>query len=235
MTQNAQHNELRNQPLVEHSVVLIAENVDPSIINPDFLRDHGIVCSDLETEHPPVSTPVFSQVRFKNGLTVTALPDRFSFDQRFQSTENFKNIDDGMESVKTLLSKVVGIRYQSIGVNMKRFTKLENGSLKNVRDAYLKGGSWMVYGNFNPSISIRASYIYSDRQITLEIIDAKDNAPDQLEPSGLLFYANIHRNLAETDQRDRIERMATVLTSWENDMDEFNRLVAQYYSECVAS
>lgn len=235
MTTNDEHDEFPNVVLLEHSVVLIAENVDPSIINPDFLGKHSDEYSDLKTEQPPVSTPVFSQVNFEGGLAVTALPDRISFARQLKDIEDSKKINNGMISVKSLLAKLSGVRYKSIGVNMKCFKKLERGRAENVRDVYFEDASWMVHRDCYPSISLKATYIFNDRQITLEVNNAKAGADERSELYGLLYNANIHRNIEETDHSACVLFVADVLANWKNDKDEFDSLVAQFYPTSVSS
>ena len=235
MTTNDEQDGFPNVVLLEHSVVLIAENINPSIINPDFLGKHAAEYLNLKTEHPPVSTPVFSQVSFEGGLTVIALPDRISFARQIKNVEDSKKIDNGMVSVRDLLPKLSGVGYKSIGINMKCFKKLERGQAENVKDVYFKDASWMVHRNCNPLISLKAEYIYNDKQITLEVNNAKADAPERSEIHGLLYNANIHRNIEEIDHGKRIDSMATILTNWKNDKDEFDNLVAQFYPTSVSS
>lgn len=53
--------------LLELSIVLVANANNPTIMNPDFLQNNGIV-SDLRPlqDLPPMSTPVLSQVAFED-------------------------------------------------------------------------------------------------------------------------------------------------------------------------
>lgn len=43
--------------LIELSVVLAADQCDPSFLNPDFLRCSGIVADNMQMKEPPVLTP----------------------------------------------------------------------------------------------------------------------------------------------------------------------------------
>ena len=65
--------------LIELAVVLVAHSNNPSILNPDFLIHNGIVSDGAEVEQPVISTPAFSQARFKGGVVITADPDRVIF------------------------------------------------------------------------------------------------------------------------------------------------------------
>ena len=69
--------------LIELSIVLAAkaDSNNPAILNPDFLRYNRIVDEDHEVQGSPITTPVFSQVAFKNGVKVTSAPDRVIFEQ----------------------------------------------------------------------------------------------------------------------------------------------------------
>ena len=62
MTQDAAAGQRPDVTLIALSVVLVADNIDPSMINPDFLRHNGIVGFDLKTEQPPVEEKCVSLV-----------------------------------------------------------------------------------------------------------------------------------------------------------------------------
>lgn len=61
------------------SAVLVAELHNPAIINPDFLRNKGIVPAEWETAPDSIGTPAFAQIIYRNGLSVLADPGRCTF------------------------------------------------------------------------------------------------------------------------------------------------------------
>jgi len=57
------------------SVVLIGEANNPTILNPDFLRLH-VVGSERQLKEPPICTPVFARVSYRDGISVQSEPNR---------------------------------------------------------------------------------------------------------------------------------------------------------------
>ena len=225
MTQNAAAGQRPDVALIALSVVLVADNVEPSMINPDFLRHNEIVDFDLQTEQPPVSTPVFSQVVFQGGLAVTAQPDRFDFVQRGEAlTEDVVSVD----IAKRFLAKVPSPHYRAIGINPTGVRPLNDGSVGGVASALIEGGGWMAFENVSPMVALKAVYSCQDRWITMDVQDSKKRESDGSESSVLLFAANIHRDIGETDQGQRIARMMSILSGWKDDLSDFKDLVAQF-------
>ena len=130
--------------LVHLSVVLIVGGTtDPSVINPDFLRHKAIVERGLEVEEPPISTPLFSQVAFKDGIAVIAEPNRFVIREQGDSLteENCKS----PEIVRRFLDEFSHLSYSAIGINLQGFRPSDDESAGSVVDALVDGGKWMLF------------------------------------------------------------------------------------------
>ena len=232
MTQDAAGGHRSDTALIALSVVLIAANVEPSIINPDFLRHNDIVDPDLQTEQPLISTPVFSQVAFEGGLSVVAQPDRFDFTQQGEALTEDVAIPD---IARRFLERVPHPAYKAIGINLTGVRPLDDGSVGGVASALIEGGKWMAFGNVSPVVYLKAVYSYQDRQITMDVHDAKKQESDGSSLSGLLFAVNIHRYIVETDQARRIGWLMSILSKWRDDLSDFRNLVAQFNPGGAAS
>ena len=217
--------------LIAFSVVLIADNIEPSMINPDFLRLKSIVDSNLQTEQPPVSTPVFSQVVFEGGLMVTAQPNRFDFVQQGEALAG----DIASPSIaRRFLVEVPHPAYKAIGINLTGVRPLDDGS-GGVATTLIEGGEWMTFGNVSPVVSLKAVYSCGDRQMTVDVQDVKRRESDGSEAHGLLFETNIHRDVAETIQERRIARLMSILSGWKDDLSDFENLVEMFNMRGVAA
>lgn len=211
--------------IINLSVVLIADNVDPSMINPDFLRHNDIVDPGLQTGQSPVSTPVLSQVTFERGLSVVARPDRFEFAQQGQV------LAEDAESpnvARRFLEKIPYPPYKAIGINLTGARLLDRGSENGVADALIEGGGWMAFGDVSPAVSLKAVYHCEGRQVTLDVHDAKRRVSDGSESPGLVFAANFHRDISEMSRERRIAKLMSVLSTWKDDLSDFKNLVAKF-------
>ena len=212
--------------LMELSVVLVATQNDPSVINPDFLRHTGIVDPALQVKQPAVSTPVFSQVIFEGGLSVTAEPNRFIFGQQAQPLSEDACVSPDI--ARRFLNVFPHIAYSALGINPKGFRPFDSEFLSSVSDALVGGGRWISFKDVLPDIQLKAIYNYESRNIVMDIggVNIKEN--DGSESAGLLFQANIHRDIAENTQEKRIERLTSILSAWKNDMSDFSELITKF-------
>lgn len=211
--------------VINLSVVLIADNVDPSMINPDFLRHNGIVDPGLQTGQPLISTPVFSQVILERGLSVVAQPDRFEFAQQGQALAEDAESPD---IARRFLEKIPYPPYKAIGINLTGARLLDRGSENGAADALIEGGGWMAFGDVSPAVSLKAVYHCEGRQVTLDVHDAKRRVSDGSESPGLVFAANFHRDISETSRERRIAMLMSVLSTWKDDLSDFKNLVAKF-------
>ena len=232
MTQNMATGQQPDVALVAFSVVLVADNVEPSTINPDFLRYNDIVGSDLQTNQPPFSTPVFSQVVFEGGLAVTAQPDRLDFIQQGEAlTEDLAVAD----MATRFLEKVPHLPYKAIGLNLTGFRHVESGSIGGgVASALIEGGKWMAFENVAPTVLLKAVYSYGNKQIMMDVHDTRKQESDSSSSPGLLFAVNIHRDIGETDRARRIARLMSILSGWQDDLSDFRNLIAQFNPQGAA-
>ena len=215
--------------LVDLSIVLAANPIDPTIINQDFLRYNGIVDAGLGTTEPPVSTPVFSQVIFENRLAVTADPNRVIFSHQ----GNPLSEDDCVSprAASRFLETVPHAPYSAIGINPKCFRLSVDGHSDRVADVLIDEGKWMSFRDVLPDVHLKATYSYKERRITLDVGGATRKDSDGSEAPGLLFQVNIHRGILETDQVRRAQEMSSIIAAWRDDLSDFKNLVAKFNPE----
>lgn len=210
--------------LIELSVVLVADSNNPSILNPDFLHYNKIVDEGYEVLDSPISTPGFSQVAYKNGITVTSAPDRVVF------TQGGIDLDPKVlacpEIAKRYLEHIPHVPYISIGINPKSFVPIQDEDyvLKMLREE----GSWMSFKDSLPIVQLKAKYEYSTRNITLDTSVGYRKENDETI-MGIIFHGNIHRDLPKGDVNSGIIHLRSILDKWESDMDDFSNLTEKYY------
>ena len=217
----------RSIDLTELSVVLAVKSNDPSIINPDFLRYNAIVDANL----PPIqgsfiTTPVFSQVSFEGGFTVRADPEHIIFEQTGSPLTEEDIRCGGM--AKRYLEKVPQVSCKAIGINPKGFRKVSSVAREKVSNALREGGSWASFKDVGPEIHLRATYRYERRIIILDISDMTMPESGGSETPGMMFQANIHRDIYETNQQKYVDTLFAILASWREDLEDFRRLVNKF-------
>lgn len=206
--------------LVGFSVVVVAEANNPTILNPDFLRHNGIVASRwrLSENSPPITSPLLSAVIFDGGLTVQADPNRVTFEQRSSalSLEDIECVD----MVKGYLKTVPHVPYTAFGLNPHAVVR--NPSFSRLSDMLHSSGGGMTFNSVVPRFELKAIYEMAGKRLTLDLQEGQNE-----HGSFMLCHANIHRDIAESNQQMRVNSMLSFLDSWRNDLDEFRAVVAQ--------
>ena len=88
----------QDNQLTEFSIVLVANHIDPSIINPDFLRHNEIIDQGRQTSEQPLSTPVYSR---KDVLPEVHLKTVYQYQERriiMEIGRTERQADDGSKS-----------------------------------------------------------------------------------------------------------------------------------------
>ena len=206
--------------LLGFSVVVVAAANNPTMLNPDFLRHNGIVGTRwrLSESHPPLTTPLLSEVTFEGGLVVRADQNRVTFEQRGSalSLEDVACVD----MAKGYLKTAPQVPYIAFGVNSRAMVR--NSPFSRLSDMLRSNGSEMTFDSIVPQFELKAIYEMKDKRLTLELQEGQDDrGPFRL------CHANIHRDIAETNQQMRVNSMLSSLDSWRNDLNEFRAVVAQ--------
>lgn len=209
--------------LVELAVVLVANSNDPSVLNPDFLIHNGIVDGGAEISSPAVSTPVFSQVRFKDGVVVTADPERIVF----SSSNPLDDAPAAPRIARRYLQRMSHALYRAVGINPKFVVRPTDPG---VEAALRDRGEWMSFNGVAPKIFLKFVYSCGDRTISLDVAGAYREG-DGTALREKRFQANVHRDLTETNSSSRNQRLGSVLDAWERDVDDVRRLIGKFRQE----
>jgi hypothetical protein len=97
------------------ALVVTATVHNPSILNPDFLLQNGIVSQDWGTATDFVSIPSFSTLKYPNrGIQLTCQEERLQFEKQLSSDRNFADLVDCASKYVNVLPHVP---YRALGIN----------------------------------------------------------------------------------------------------------------------
>ena len=217
--------------LVELSVVLVATSNDPSIINPDFLVDNHIIDDNRQLQESPVTTPVFAQVVYEGGLTVRADPERVMFVQSASGTSLDSIICPKM--AEGYARAVPHVPYRAVGINPKLHVGLADANDAKVANALDDLGSWLSFKDSEPEIQLKAIYSFSARKIIVDVLGATRRFPNGQSFPGLLFRANVHRDLEQTSSQTRIDAMISMISGWKSDVLDCRKLADKFTPHAI--
>lgn len=209
----------------DFSIVVVADNQNPSILNPDFLKYNHIVPAEWELAMPPICTPPVSQVIFKNGVNILAQSDRVTFWEAFEP-------DDFLVKVPEVSSKYVEalpyIGYQAVGINLTGHivADKEDDAEYFVLNRLIASGAWKSFQGSSPDVAVQFTYPMDDRALSITIQGGfLEEAPDNKPVPIVIFTANFHRNISGSTYEEKVSQLKEAIQSWETDFNTFKSLV----------
>ena len=213
--------------LSQFSAVLVVNQIDPSIFNPDFLRLNQIVDASAQVVEAPVSTPQFAEAVFDNGVTVKAEPGTLIFEQAGSPLEEPQVRPPAMAmQFVTLFPNTI---YKAVGINAIAVPVLadtvdERAALRN---ALVDNGRWLPFDGETPILGFWAAYDLAGKKLFFEL--RENDASDR--STVFAFRLNVHRDLPETNPVGGNQRLLSILAQWRSDLTDLEDLVMQYIAK----
>lgn len=204
--------------LIGVSVVTVAETNNPSILNPDFLREFVLPDESWALQDNPICTPVHARVAYSNGISVQSGPKRVVFEQNSEALDSTGV--EVAEMTRRYVRAVSYVKYTAIGINPS-LVLLDPESADALQE-HLRGTLFPPHDGTVPKVFPKAMYACEDRHITVE---GSEIAGSDQEDTSLLFRGNIHREVRGTDRRARIEHIEAICRGVQGDLDDFRALV----------
>jgi hypothetical protein len=205
------------------SMVLVAVNQNPSILNPDFLKYNDIVPVEWDLGMPPISTPALSQVVYKNGFNIIAQGDKITLLQ----SDN-KSLTEVSEVSFKYVDTLPYLNYQAIGINFNGYVILDKieKSYDFILDKLIAPGAWKSFQGSSPSVAIQFVYPLSDATLSVGVQrgNMEDSFNNIVAPV-LLFSANFHRDVVNSIDEERVLEVKKIIQSWQADFNTFHSLV----------
>lgn len=182
--------------LEQVSVVLVARQHNPSILNPDFLRDNGIVPGGWQTRSPPITTEVFAQATFQEGLQFTAEPDKLAI------TAHARQLKDPVSTLQSAAERYVEVLphvpYTAVGLNSIYSLPMDDDDPNEqlVEKAFRSDLTNLTYRNTIPRTSATLHYSFDDYKANISLNTGTVKQDDQ-PMQALIFSFNGHHGLPE--------------------------------------
>ncbi len=215
----------------DFSIVVVAENQSPSILNPDFLKYNKIVPSDWELAMPPISIPQVSQVFFNNGVNIVAEVGKISFWESLDTDHlDFKV----PEMTYKYIDAVPFLAYKAIGININAYVILdkEEDSQDIILDKLIAPGKWKVFQGESPNALVQFTYKFDNTNLIIALQKAafQKTQNDLLIPI-VNFTANFHRDLKDGTPDEKNSQMKNIIQSWKTDLNTLLSFVKEAFLE----
>lgn len=219
------HNTLNLQ---EVALALAAKNLNPTVLNPDFLKYTDIIPVDWELARPPVYTNQLSQLLFSNGVGIVAQPNQIVCAETIGSKElkDVQVIDVACRCIETL-SKV---EYQAVGINPTGFVTYssEEAAHQYLCKTLLSPGPWQEFGEAKLKAGMQLSYTLKRGQLNLGINQAVLKAPEQSIPA-VLFSGNFNYPVSGSSQSEMLEDLKQLIQSWQDNIAIYRQLIEEKF------
>jgi hypothetical protein len=208
----------------ELSIVVVAQNHNPTLLNPDFLIYNKIVPPAWELAGSPICVGPMAQVTFKNGVNIVAQFNKVIF------TETVGDKRDEDIAVPVIARKYAEtlphVDYRAVGINPKGHVNfLEEAAVQGyILDTLLSPGPWLEFGDVRPKAGLKFVYWVKDCQFSLTLEESRLQLPDATVPVAM-FTANFHRDLKGETKDQRLQNLSQILDHWDEDVALFKIVV----------
>lgn len=213
----------------ELEIVVVAANNNPSILNPDFLLRTKIVeeAWGWTLEQDPVTTPLQSQVSYKQGVLISAEFNRVVFRERIET-----NIPANTKIpviARRYINTLPHVKYVAVGVNVKAHIETVTGNNPTtfITSQLLKTGPWSDYSSGPTNASVTLAYNVGDAKLSLTVTTTRLLGKDK--PPALLFAANFHRDVRADQHQAILDRTKTIINGWQSDYNTFLDIVKNQF------
>ena len=213
----------------ELSIVLLAENHNPTILNPDFLKYNEIVPFDWELAESPVCVDSIAQVFYKNDIRIIAQFDRLNFTENI-SSKLLEDIDVPNVSSK-YIEVLPHVNYRAIGINPRGHVVVQNQHEADifVLNKLVSKGPWTKFKNTIPKATVQFNYPLDFGFLILKVEDTILSLPNEEKVPAIVFSGNFHRDVSGGNTNEIIEKLKKIIKSWSSDVELFKELIEESF------
>lgn len=182
---------------IEFSIVVVGEDCNPTILNPDFLKYREIVPEawGWELGGPLITTPALSIVTYATGIMIKVEPKRF----QVTDANGAGNVaqSKALDIARRYIEVLPHVRYTAVGNNIRVFTGIQSPQ-DFLKDRFIRPGSWDTEQQPLRELSLSFGYAHGDSRLTLSleagVLVHREGKDEQLrETQGLHINGNYHR------------------------------------------
>jgi len=215
----------KNIQTQELAIAITAKNLNPNIINLDFLTYSNIISPEWELARQPVYTKNLTQLVFQNGIAIVAQTNRIVFAEAIET----KDIEELQISkvAATYLEKLPNIEYKAVGINPKGFVTFadSNDASNYLLNNLLASGEWREFGKTPLKAAIQLAYTLEDSQLNLTINEGLLKVSEEKSVPAVLFSGNFDYKISSNDSEVRLKDLHQILQNWKSNLETYTQLI----------
>jgi hypothetical protein len=215
--------------LRELAISFVAKGLNPTALNPDFLKYSGIIPADWELARPPVYTNQLVQLAFKNGVAIVSQPTRLVLVEAI-ATKEFDEIEIP-KIAKNCIDKLPNMDFQAVGINPRGYITLPSAEEENsfLFGSVLSPGDWQNFGTTPVKAGIQLSYTLERGQLNLAINDANLRLPEDETVPATVFSGNFNYEVSGETPAERVASLSEILEGWQKDLESYQALICDKF------
>lgn len=204
----------------QFSLVIVANDHNPTILNPDFLERNQIIKDEFgwQVIGQSITTPAFSTIKYNSNVVISIEPMKLHISDTSGSDLSKSRI---CEIISNYVDILPHVKYSALGVNFTMITMVDNIT-DYLISRFLKDGAWNQDANQMKNVGFKFSYELEGGSLVFSIdkaIKREDKNPF------LVTRGNFHRDL-DTNKMPTSEQIKIVLDNILNDWEKFQQLHA---------
>ena len=196
------------------SCVVVADQHNPSILNPDWLVKTEIIDPEWKLADPSITTPLLARCFYVNKVQLVLEPNKLTVSSL--PVDNNGLSGELPRIVRKYVESLPHIPYKQLGNNFRFSTDMQD-VLSKLKNKLIKEGIW----NTDDISKIKTTFQYFCNgyriNLTVESSDAGEESRTSKEASTLILDFNYHREL------DDLSSLIRGIDNWQNDYEDAMR------------
>ncbi len=214
---------------VEFALVVLGQDCNPTILNPDFLDRNKIIPGNWgwKVKGPPITTPPFATVAYNSGVSLIVDTSRFQIIDRAHPEDLAKN--KVSQIAKVYIKTLPHVRYNAVGNNFKSI--LEHAEPDDfLMNLFIRPGPWNKEENKLRAVGVKLVYPVEEGKLTISLGTGTNTMTEgdvSMRKSGVFIEANFHR---ECQTYPAKEEVIGYIDRAESDFKRLGEIVEKVFS-----
>lgn len=202
--------------LTNFSIVVLAQAHNPSILNPDFLKNNKIIDASF-TPKDIICTPPIAQVSFDEGISIKAEFERLQFIDPV--SERIPYSSQIPEIATRYISTLPHVRYTAAGINFIGHYLWEDirSASSFISDKFIKNGPWLSLGDGLTNIGLKFVYLFDKIKCTISMESAEMIREENKKIPVILINANYNLDVKDNN----IQEIKSFISDWKIQNERF--------------
>lgn len=212
----------------ELAIAITAKNLNPNVINAEFLKYTGIVPAEWELARQPVYANGLVQIFFNTGVGIVAQPNNITVVEA-TGTKPAAEIQVAKIS-QQLVEKLSQVEYERVGINPRGFVIFNSDAeaYQYIHGKLLAPGSWQEFEGGKVTAGLQLSYPLKRGILNLGINQANVQFTDKVA-AAILFSGNFNYSLLGNTPVQKLQDLQTIIQNWQDSVKTFQKLLSEKF------